>query len=179
MPTITQHAPGAFCWPELGTTDQNAAKAFYSGLFGWTFRDTPMGPGVVYTIFQLDGRDAAALYTLEPNVLAMVASFRRAGSALIGTYDFSAFTVANSEVEDHVRTIIRLDIDREPNEISILVSADGFLRYMVRTIVGTLIEVGRGNRTAASVTTTLISCDRANAGPTAPANGLTLVRVDY
>jgi tRNA pseudouridine38-40 synthase len=104
---------------------------------------------------------------------------QRAGSALIGTNDFSAFTVANSEVEDHVRTLIRLNIEREPNEISILVSADGFLRYMVRTIVGTLIEVGRGNRTPASVTTTLISCDRANAGPTAPANGLTLVRVDY
>jgi tRNA pseudouridine38-40 synthase len=108
-----------------------------------------------------------------------VLEMQRAAAALIGTNDFSAFTVASSEVEDHVRTLIRLDIERETNEISILASADGFLRYMVRTIVGTLIEVGRGNRTAASVTTALDSGDRANAGSTAPANGLTLVRVDY
>lgn len=71
MPTITQHAPGAFCWPELGTSDQNAAKKFYGGLFGWTFNDTPIGPDQVYTIFQLDGRDAAALYTLQPDMLKM------------------------------------------------------------------------------------------------------------
>ena len=67
----------------------------------------------------------------------------------------------------------------ESRMIEIRVSADGFLRYMVRTIAGTLIEVGRGKRTAASVAATLESLDRGNAGPSAPANGLTLVRVDY
>ncbi|MEK6284609.1 MAG: tRNA pseudouridine(38-40) synthase TruA [Acidobacteriota bacterium] len=103
----------------------------------------------------------------------------RAAAALLGTNDFSAFTVANSEVEDHVRTLSRLDIEQEADEVSIMVSADGFLRYMVRTIAGTLIEVGRGKRTAASVATTIQSRDRANAGPSAPANGLTLVCVDY
>jgi tRNA pseudouridine38-40 synthase len=108
-----------------------------------------------------------------------VPEMQRAASALIGTHDFGAFTVADSEVEDHVRTLMRLDIERETNEITVLVAADGFLRYMVRTIVGTLIEVGRGNRTAASVIATRNSADRSNAGPTAPANGLTLVRVDY
>jgi predicted enzyme related to lactoylglutathione lyase len=66
MPTITQHAPGSFCWPELATSDQDAAKKFYSGLFGWTYRDSPIGPEEVYTIFQLDGRDCAALFTLQP-----------------------------------------------------------------------------------------------------------------
>lgn len=69
MPTVTQHAPGSFCWPELGTTDQDAAKRFYSTLFGWTFRDQPIGPEEVYTIFQLGGRDCAALYTLRPDML--------------------------------------------------------------------------------------------------------------
>lgn len=68
METITQHAPGTFCWPELGTTDQQAAKTFYSSLFGWTFRDSPMGPDEVYTIFELGGRDCAALYTLKPEM---------------------------------------------------------------------------------------------------------------
>ena len=104
---------------------------------------------------------------------------RRAADALIGAHDFSAFTVASSEAEDHLRTLTHLYIEETANEISIIVSADGFLRYMVRTIVGTLIEVGRGKRMAMSVATTLESCDRINAGPSAPANGLTLVRVDY
>jgi tRNA pseudouridine38-40 synthase len=108
-----------------------------------------------------------------------VPEMRRAAAALIGTHDFTAFTVANSEAEDHIRTLTRLNIDVTEDEISIVVSADGFLRYMVRTIVGTLIEVGRGRRIAASMLATLESCNRANAGPSAPANGLTLVRVDY
>jgi tRNA pseudouridine38-40 synthase len=108
-----------------------------------------------------------------------IEEMRHAAGTLIGTHDFTAFTVASSDAEDHVRTLIDLDIGQDANEISIIASADGFLRYMVRTIVGTLIEVGRGKRTAASVAETLESLDRANAGPSAPANGLTLVRVDY
>lgn len=65
MATITKHAPGTFCWPELGTTDQDGAKKFYAGIFGWTFSDMPMGPDAgVYTIFKNHGQDAAALFTL-------------------------------------------------------------------------------------------------------------------
>jgi len=101
------------------------------------------------------------------------------GSLLIGTHDFSAFTVANSDAEDHVRTLRFLDVRRDANEIAIVVAADGFLRYMVRAIVGTLMEVGRGKRTVASVREALESRNRSNAGPSAPANGLTLVSVDY
>lgn len=63
MATLTTHAPGTFSWIELATTDQNAAKKFYGGLFGWTFKDTDMGPDGVYTIFLNDGRACAALYT--------------------------------------------------------------------------------------------------------------------
>ena len=65
MPSIEKHAPGTFCWVELGTTDQNAAKHFYGSMFGWSFVDYPMGPGDFYTMFKLDGRDAAAAYTLR------------------------------------------------------------------------------------------------------------------
>jgi tRNA pseudouridine38-40 synthase len=103
----------------------------------------------------------------------------RGAAVLIGTHDFSAFTVANSEAEDHIRTLSCLNVSRNADEVSIVVSADGFLRYMVRAIVGTLIEVGRGKRTVASVREALASRDRSNAGPSAPANGLTLVSVDY
>ena len=67
MPNIEKHSPGSFCWIELGTTDQEAAKTFYSSLFAWQASDNPMGPGEVYTIFQLEGREAAAAYTLRPD----------------------------------------------------------------------------------------------------------------
>jgi len=66
MAHIDKHAPGSFCWIELGTSDQNAAKTFYSSLFGWTVQDFPMGPNDFYTMFLLDGRNAAAGYTLRP-----------------------------------------------------------------------------------------------------------------
>jgi predicted enzyme related to lactoylglutathione lyase len=62
-------APGRFCWIELATTDQAAAKAFYQGLFGWDANDFPMGPNPtdLYTVFQLDEKDVAAAYTLLPD----------------------------------------------------------------------------------------------------------------
>lgn len=68
MPIVDSHVPGAFCWPELYTTDQFGAKTFYVRLFGWELRDIPMGPHAVYTIFTLDGRDAAACYGALPEM---------------------------------------------------------------------------------------------------------------
>jgi predicted enzyme related to lactoylglutathione lyase len=67
MTHIDKHSAGSFCWIELATTDQNAAKGFYSSLFGWSPRDSPIGPSEFYTIFKLEGRDAAAGYTLRPD----------------------------------------------------------------------------------------------------------------
>ncbi len=67
MPTATTHALGTFNWPELATSDQNAAKRFYSTLFGWDIKDTDMGSQGVYTIFTLGGKDVAALYTMDAN----------------------------------------------------------------------------------------------------------------
>jgi predicted enzyme related to lactoylglutathione lyase len=65
MPNIEKHAPGTFSWVELATTDQNAAKGFYTSLFGWAANDTPIGPNDLYTIFRIDSRDAAAGYTMR------------------------------------------------------------------------------------------------------------------
>ena len=65
MAIVEKHAPGSFCWIELATGDQKAAKTFYGTLFGWSANDAPMGPGDFYTVFQLEGRDAAAAYTLR------------------------------------------------------------------------------------------------------------------
>jgi predicted enzyme related to lactoylglutathione lyase len=64
MTVLSQHAPGTFCWPEIATLDHAAAKKFYGGLFGWTPRDIPMGADGDYTIFQKNGKDAAALFTI-------------------------------------------------------------------------------------------------------------------
>jgi len=66
MTTTTQHAPGTFCWPELATTDQSGAKAFYTELLGWQTEDTPMGDGQVYTMFLLGGRPLGAVYNQPP-----------------------------------------------------------------------------------------------------------------
>lgn len=71
MPVVTAHALGTFSWPELGTIDQDAAKKFYTSLFGWQFKDTDMGPMGTYTIFTRDGVDVGALYTLEPKMREM------------------------------------------------------------------------------------------------------------
>ena len=60
--TQMEHAPGSFCWAELATTDGAGAKKFYSELFGWTTHDSPVGPGMVYTMLKLDGKDVGALY---------------------------------------------------------------------------------------------------------------------
>src|ERR1700742_861964 len=65
MPNIDHHPPGTFTWIELATSDQNAAKEFYSKLFGYSPEDQPLGDDQKYTIFRVDGRDAAAGYTMQ------------------------------------------------------------------------------------------------------------------
>ena len=66
MPFIDKYPTSSFCWLELATTDQGAAKKFYSNLFGWVSADVPMGPGEVYTLFRIGDRDAGtAAYTLR------------------------------------------------------------------------------------------------------------------
>jgi uncharacterized protein len=57
----TQHTPGTFSWTDLTSTDQEAAKSFYSGLFGWEAEDVPVGDGVYYSMQRLDGKDVAAI----------------------------------------------------------------------------------------------------------------------
>ena len=59
MTNIDRHPAGSFCWIELHTTDQAAAKTFYGSLFGWAAHDSPMGPNDYYTEFKLQGREAA------------------------------------------------------------------------------------------------------------------------
>jgi uncharacterized protein len=62
--------PGTFCWVELGTSDSDAAKNFYSQLFGWEYEDNPMGPDMVYTMVKLHGKDVGGLYKMMPDMTA-------------------------------------------------------------------------------------------------------------
>lgn len=71
MEQLPEYAPGTFCWVELGTTNGEAAKRFYTELFGWTFEDSPVGPGKVYTMLKLDGKDVGALYEMPPEMTVM------------------------------------------------------------------------------------------------------------
>ncbi|MGH9932689.1 MAG: VOC family protein [Pyrinomonadaceae bacterium] len=90
MQETPTYAPGTFCWVELGTTDSESAKKFYSGLFGWTPDDHPVGPGMVYTMLKLDGKDAGALYQMEPEKIAQGIPPHWLSYALVTSADDSA-----------------------------------------------------------------------------------------
>jgi tRNA pseudouridine38-40 synthase len=103
---------------------------------------------------------------------------RSAAKAFVGTHDFSALRAAGSSAKTSVRTIRAIELEGETgDEITLDVLGEGFLRHMVRNLAGTLIEIGRGRFEVADAGRILASLDRSQAGPTAPAHGLTLVRV--
>jgi tRNA pseudouridine38-40 synthase len=103
---------------------------------------------------------------------------RAAAAVFVGTHDFSALRASGSSAKTSVRTVRSVAVEGEGRgEIAIDVVGEGFLRHMVRNLAGTLIEVGRGRFPVEEVAAILASRDRGRAGPTAPAHGLTLVRV--
>lgn len=107
-----------------------------------------------------------------------VVRMRQAAEVFVGTHDFAAFQGAGSRVQTTVRSVLRLDIQGAAGgEILFDVEGEGFLRHMVRNLVGTLVEIGRGRWEVARATQILASLDRGEAGPTAPAQGLVLVSV--
>ena len=124
-----------------------------------------------------------------------VDAMQQAASRLLGRHDFSTFRSTGTDVPDAVRTLHTSDValstaTTTPSAsrcsvgdggslLTYEVSGDGFLRHMVRAIVGTLVEVGRGWRDPAQMDALLQARDRARAGATAPPHGLFLVRVDY
>jgi tRNA pseudouridine38-40 synthase len=104
---------------------------------------------------------------------------RQGAAALVGRHDFASFQTGESEPEDTVRTVRELTIREDRVELVFDIEGDGFLRHMVRTIVGTLAEIGTGRRGPASIPDVLAARSRQAAGRTAPARGLTLVEVTY
>jgi tRNA pseudouridine38-40 synthase len=108
-----------------------------------------------------------------------VESMRRAVAALLGAHDFGAFCASAGRHHEPTCVMRALHVVRRRERLVVLVSADRFLHHMVRNIVGSAVEVGRGARSPEWLAEALASRDRRRAGPTAPAHGLTLIRVMY
>lgn len=117
-----------------------------------------------------------AWHVREPlNIEAM----REAIRCLEGERDFSSFRSAGCDAAHPVRKVYRACLDQRDDLLVFTIEATAFLRHMVRNIVGTLAEVGRGQRTSQAFAELLEAQDRMKAGPTAPARGLFLIEVKY
>jgi tRNA pseudouridine38-40 synthase len=112
-------------------------------------------------------------YPLDVKLMAKAARYLR------GRHDFSAFRTCDKKKSASIRTISEISVRKKGDFIYIDVEADGFLYNMVRSIAGTLIDVGRGKLSALEIKKILLSKNRALAGPTAPARGLCLMAVKY
>ena len=108
-----------------------------------------------------------------------VAAMAAAAARLVGRHDFSAFALAGGGHRSPVRRILSAGWEEDGPALTFRVRGDGFLRGMVRALVGTLLEVGRGRRGVDDLAALLTGGDRAQAGATAPAHGLSLERVFY
>jgi len=117
-----------------------------------------------------------AWHSPEPKNIDLM---REAAALLVGTHNFASFQARGSFVSDTVRTIHSLELRQAGSEITLHCDGDGFLRHMVRGIVGTLAEIGTGLRPPSIIQEMIDARDRRAAGATAPAHGLTLIEVRY
>ena len=102
-----------------------------------------------------------------------------AAQRLLGKHDFTTFRDANCQAKSPVKTLDRCDVSREGESVQIWCEAQSFLHRQVRSMVGTLVEVGFGKMSGDDVAAALAAADRTRCGPVAPADGLFLMRVDY
>ena len=108
-----------------------------------------------------------------------VDKMKEATSYLIGRHDFASFCGSGAQVKTTIRTVTSMDVWRDGDMVTIRISGTGFLYNMVRIISGTLIEIGNGQYPPERMDKILKACDRAVAGPTAPAQGLTLMGIEF
>ena len=108
-----------------------------------------------------------------------VSRMKEAAKKLVGRHDFKAFQAAGSSAKSSVRFVKRLKIERKETLIRFVIEADGFLYHMVRNIMGTLLELGRGSLDLKGFKAMFRNGNRAFGGPTVPPGGLTLVSVKY
>lgn len=114
-----------------------------------------------------------------------VARMTAASRLFLGEHDWTAFASAKADGETRIRTVTDCTVETvwdaraQASMIVFRISANGFLRYMVRSIVGTILEVGRGEKDSDTIHTAIVTGDRNLAGKTAPAKGLSLLHVNY
>jgi tRNA pseudouridine38-40 synthase len=106
-------------------------------------------------------------------------AMREAIGCLSGEHDFSSFRAAGCDAVHPIRRVYQNSLERRGDLLIYTIEATAFLRHMVRNIIGTMVEVGRGVRSAESVKELLEARDRTKAGATAPPHGLFLVKVNY
>ncbi len=143
---------------------------------------------------RFSAREKSYRYTVQPGPHARVFTrntalhvhtpldlerMRRAAALCAGKHDFSAFMSAGCTMENTVRTIFSSDWSLDGCRLHYDVTGNGFLYNMVRILAGTMLEIGSGKRDTECILRALESCRRSDAGPTAPAHGLTLMRVRY
>jgi tRNA pseudouridine38-40 synthase len=137
----------------------------------------------IYRYLILNGKVPSAIYRNYSWHIPLpldVSAMQDAAGMLLGKKDFSTFRAADPDSNDAVREIFRAGwLMKEGNFLAFTIEADGFLKYMVRNIVGTLVEVGKGKIRAEEFRRILEARDRRQAGNTAPAQGLFLVEVIY
>ncbi len=140
-----------------------------------------VGKTYKYVILNRDAPSAVfRRYSWHVRAPLDVPAMREGAGFLVGSHDFRSFWGGDSaDPRDPVRTVEELNVTQEGEMIDIRIRADGFLRYMVRNITGTLVEVGRKKIAPSRVKEILDSKDRKQAGPTAPPHGLFLVEVYY
>jgi len=111
--------------------------------------------------------------TLDTDVMHMAAQ------TLVGRHDFTTFRSVQCQAKSPVKTLDRLDVRRQGEEIAVYARARSFLHHQVRSMVGSLKLVGEGKWTARDLERALAACDRSACGPVAPPDGLTLLKIDY
>ena len=147
---------------------------------GWNPRFSAMGRSYRYQILNRRSRPALRLGHVWHVVAPLNAdAMHEAARTLLGQHDFTSFRAAACQAKSPVRTLDRLDVTRDGDVITIEVEARSFLHHQVRNFAGTLRLVGEGKWPVDRVAAVLAARDRSLAGPTAPAEGLCLMRVHY
>jgi len=147
---------------------------------GWSPRFDATGRVYAYRILNRRARPALALHRawhverrLDDTAMA------EAASLLLGRHDFTSFRASACQAKSPIRTLDRLDVDRDGDTLTVTSAARSFLHHQVRNMVGTLKLVGEGRWSPGQAQTALDARDRRAAGPTAPPDGLILVAIRY
>lgn len=145
-------------------------------------RFNALGKEYIYIINMGEYNPLERNYVYQYNKKLDVVEMERAMKYIEGTHNFKSFTKTDEEKNDYIRTISQTNLTRDSkdvNKITLSFVGTGFLRYMVRNIVGTLIEIGEGKRRSEEIITILNEEDRTKAGKTANPEGLYLKNVFY